>query len=45
MVKNERLCVPNVHELKQTILKEAHDTMYKDVSGSEGEVLVAWNAA
>jgi hypothetical protein len=25
---NGRLCVPNIEELKQCILKEAHDTPY-----------------
>jgi hypothetical protein len=45
---NGRLCVPNIDELKQSILEEAHDTpllyssqRYKNVSGLEGTFLVA----
>jgi hypothetical protein len=43
-----RIYVPEIKELRETILKEAHDLSYSihpgiDVSGLETEILVVWN--
>jgi hypothetical protein len=45
----DRICVPNIECLRETVLKEAHDLdysisswEYQDVSGFEVEVLVVW---
>jgi hypothetical protein len=44
-----RICVPKIDSLRETILKEAHDLelfhppwWYQDVPGLEAEVLVVW---
>jgi hypothetical protein len=36
----DRLCVPNVQSIRELILKEAHETAYSNVLGSEEEILV-----
>ena len=48
LYRKRRLCIPNEEELKEQIMKEAHETPYsvhpratKDVPGHETKLLVA----